>query len=127
MSSLAPAATYAAVSIATRLSAMAAPFRPAIVPGLVALLLTACQSAPVTGRSQLLIVPEETAIASSQTAYMQMLTPLQKQGKLDNDPAVTKRIVAITERLVPHAIKHLWSRTATPQQRISTLSEFLDR
>ena len=29
--------------------------------------------------------------------------------------------------LVPHAIKHLWSRTATPQQRISTLSEFLDR
>ena len=106
MPSFAPVATTAADVVAARLTAIIAPCRPAIVMGLAALLLTACQSAPVTGRSQLLIVPEETAIASSQTAYMQMLAPLQKQGKLDNDPAVTKRIVAITERLVPHAIKY---------------------
>lgn len=107
MSSLAPAAITAAVSVADRLAAIAAPCRPAILPGIAAaVLLTACQSAPVTGRSQLLIVPEETAIASSQTAYIQMLAPLQKQGKLDNDPAVTRRIVTITERLVPHAIKY---------------------
>jgi predicted Zn-dependent protease len=87
-------------------AAPAAAFRLATASLAAVLLLGACQSAPVTGRSQFLIVPEETAIAASQTAYLQMLAPLQKQGRLDNDPAVTKRILAITERLVPHAIKY---------------------
>lgn len=71
-----------------------------------AALLGACQSAPVTGRKQLLIVPEETAIASSASAYVQMLSPYEKGGKLDNDPAVTQRITTITERLIPHAIRY---------------------
>ncbi len=71
-----------------------------------AVLLSACQSAPVTGRSQFMIVPESTAIASSATAYVEMLSPIQQQGKLDNDPAVTRRIVEITERLIPPAIKY---------------------
>jgi len=98
MPGLVPAAVVTAASVA--------PCRHAVVLALAALQLTACQSVPVTGRNQFLIVPEETAIASSQTAYMQMLAPLQKQGKLDSDPAVTKRIVTITERLVPHAINY---------------------
>lgn len=100
----------AAASGAVRRTAFRVPLRPVIAPVLApvlaAVLLAACQSAPVTGRSQLLIVPEETAIASSQTAYIQMLSPLEKQGRLDNDPAITKRIVTITERLIPHAIKY---------------------
>lgn len=61
---------------------------------------------PSTGRSQFMIVPESTAIASSATAYVEMLSPIQQQGKLDNDPAVTRRIVEITERLIPPAIKY---------------------
>ncbi len=68
--------------------------------------LAACKSAPVTGRKQLMLVSEDTAIASSASAYVEMLTPYQKQGKLDNDPAVTQRIVTITERLIPHAIAY---------------------
>ena len=71
-----------------------------------ALVLAACQSAPVTGRKQLILVSEDSAIASSASAYVQMLTPYQKQGKLDNDPAVTRRITEITERLIPHAIAY---------------------
>jgi predicted Zn-dependent protease len=108
MPSLAPAAVLATLDTlaVARRAAPIVSFRMAIVPVLAAVLLAACQSAPVTGRSQFLIVPEETAIASSQTAYIQMLSPLQKQGKLDNDPAVTQRVVTITERLVPHAIKY---------------------
>jgi len=72
----------------------------------VTVFLAACKSAPVTGRKQLMLVSEDTAIASSATAYVEMLTPYQKDGKLDNDPAVTQRIVTITERLIPHAIAY---------------------
>lgn len=72
----------------------------------VTVFLAACKSAPVTGRKQLMLVSEDTAIESSASAYVAMLTPYQKQGKLDNDPAVTQRIVTITERLIPHAIAY---------------------
>jgi predicted Zn-dependent protease len=72
----------------------------------VTVFLAACKSAPVTGRKQLMLVSEDTAIESSASAYVEMLTPYQKQGKLDNDPAVTQRIVTITERLIPHAIAY---------------------
>jgi len=81
------------------------PVRAFALGGL-ALALVACQSAPVTGRKQLMLVSEDSAIASSASAYVQMLTPYEKQGKLDNDPAVTRRIVQITERLIPHAIRY---------------------
>ena len=69
-------------------------------------LLAGCQSAPVTGRKQLMLVSEDSAIASSAQAYVEMLSPLEKQGKLDNNPAVTERIVTITERLIPQAIRY---------------------
>jgi predicted Zn-dependent protease len=68
--------------------------------------LAGCQTNPVTGRKQFIVVSEEQAIASSRSAYVQMLTPYQDKGKLDNDPAVTARITAITERLIPHAIAY---------------------
>jgi predicted Zn-dependent protease len=35
-----------------------------------------------------------------------MLQPFQKNGKLDNDPVLTARIVGITERLIPPAIAY---------------------
>ncbi len=78
----------------------------AITLGATILALTACQTNPVTGRKQFIVVSEDEAIASSAQAYVQMLTPYQKAGKLDDDPAVTARIVAITERLIPPAIAY---------------------
>ena len=67
-------------------------------------LLLACATSP-TGRSQLMLVSEEQAIIASKQAYVEMLQPLAKQGKLDNDPVVTKRVQTITNRLIAEAIK----------------------
>ena len=35
-----------------------------------------------------------------------MLAPLEKEGKIDNDPALKKRVETITARIIPHAIKY---------------------
>jgi predicted Zn-dependent protease len=71
---------------------------------LVSLLAVACATSP-TGRRQLMLVSETQAINASKTAYAQTLAPLEEEGKVDNDPALTKRITAITERLVAQAVK----------------------
>ncbi len=67
-------------------------------------LLVACATSP-TGRRQLMLVSEEQAISASKEAYAQTLKPLTDEGKVDNDPALKKRITTITERLVAQAVK----------------------
>jgi predicted Zn-dependent protease len=67
------------------------------------LLLAACATSP-TGRSQLMLVSEESAINASKTAYTEMLKPFEEEGKLDNDPALKARIDRITGRLIAQAI-----------------------
>jgi predicted Zn-dependent protease len=78
------------------------------VPLLLALtvVVTACQTAPVTGRKQLMLVPESQAIQASTQAYAEILAPIQKQGKLNDDPAMKARVDKITARLVAQAIKY---------------------
>ena len=73
-----------------------------------AVLLTAagCQSNPVTGRKQLMLVSEDSAIASSKEAYAAMLQPLAKAGKIDSDQAVATRVREITGRLIAQAVKY---------------------
>ena len=66
--------------------------------------LVACQSAPVTGRKQLMLVSESQAIEASKDAYAQTLAPIQKQGKLNDDSALKARVDNITARLVAQAI-----------------------
>ena len=68
--------------------------------------LAACSSTPVTGRKQLMLVSEGDAIAASRQAYAQMIQPLQKEGKINTDPALKSRIDLITGRLVAQAIKY---------------------
>ncbi|UCH54374.1 MAG: M48 family metallopeptidase [Pseudomonadota bacterium] len=53
-----------------------------------------------------MLLPESEAITASARAYTQMLTPLAKEGRINNDVAMTERVVRITERLLPHAIKY---------------------
>ena len=69
------------------------------------LALAACQTNPITGRKQLMLVSEDSAIAASKEAYVAMLQPLEKSGKVNNDPAETARIERITGLLVAQAIK----------------------
>ena len=68
--------------------------------------LPACSTAPVTGRSQIMIVPESQAINASREAYVKMLAPIDKAGKLDNDPRLKARVDGITRRLIAQAIKY---------------------
>jgi len=71
---------------------------------LISLLLVACATSP-TGRRQLMLVSEESAISASKEAYAQTLKPLTEEGKVDNDPVLKKRVTEITERLVAQAVK----------------------
>ena len=77
--------------------------------------LSACGTSP-TGRSQLMLISPEQAIESSREAYVQTLQPLQKQGRIDSDIVVSKRVRLITGRIIaqaiilyPHTSKWEWS------------------
>ena len=72
----------------------------------VTVLVTSCQSAPVTGRKQFMLVPESQAIEASTEAYAQVLAPIQKAGKLNDNAAMKARVDKITARLVAQAIKY---------------------
>ena len=61
-----------------------------------ALSLLGCAANPVTGRSQFMLVSEESAIDASSDAYVKMLAPLDKKGKIDSDPKMTARVHEIT-------------------------------
>ncbi len=76
------------------------------VAALVLVSLAGCASAPVTGRNQFLLVPESQAINASRQAYSDTLAPLQKEGKVNNDPALRARVERITSRLIPQAIRY---------------------
>ena len=67
-------------------------------------LLVACATSP-TGRRQLMIVSEDSAIAASKQAYAEMLKPYEQKGKIDNDPVLKDRVYRITGRLIAQAIK----------------------
>lgn len=70
---------------------------------LLIILLASCATSP-TGRSQLMLVSEDQAIAYSSQAYTDTVANLRKEGKLVTDQAVTQRVQTITDRLVKQAV-----------------------
>jgi len=70
---------------------------------LLSIVLAACATSP-TGRRQLMLVSEDSAIASSAQAYVQEVGKLKQEGKLSSDAALIRRVNDITERLVAQAI-----------------------
>jgi len=54
-------------------------------------LIAGCATSP-TGRRQLMLVSEDSAINASKQAYVEMLKPYQQQGKIDNNPALKDRV-----------------------------------
>lgn len=66
--------------------------------------LAGCAANPVTGRSQLMLISGQEAVASSYQAYSAMTASLQQQSKINRDAAKVARIRAITGRLIPHAL-----------------------
>jgi len=75
----------------------------ALVSLLLVLVLAACATSP-TGRRQLMLVSEETAIAASKQQYLQTMRELGKEGKLVQDRNLLRRIDTITGRLIAQAI-----------------------
>ncbi len=75
-----------------------------LLPAIV--VVAGCQNAPVTDRKQFMLVPESQAIEASKEAYAQVLAPIQKQGKLNDNAAMKARVDKITARLVAQAIKY---------------------
>lgn len=74
-----------------------------LLTALLAAGLVACQANPISGRSQLVLVSEEQAQASSAQAYTQTLSEAQKKGKLSTDAALNNRVKRITDRLIVQA------------------------
>jgi predicted Zn-dependent protease len=67
-------------------------------------LLAACATSP-TGRRQLMLVSEDSAIASSKQAYMETVKELNDSGKLEENWVINKRVDVITGQLITEAIK----------------------
>lgn len=85
------------------------PFRPimksyVLLPLLSLALLSACTTNPMTGRSQLSLVSEKSAITQSASAYSQMVGEMAKKGQISRDPVLTKRVEDITNRLITQAM-----------------------
>jgi len=70
-----------------------------------AALLAGCQANPITGRSQLMIVPESMAVSESAAAYAQMMGQLGKKKQVEADSARAHKVRDITDRLVAQAIR----------------------
>ena len=78
----------------------------ALVPLLAACLaLAGCEANPITGRSQLMIVPESLAVSESAAAYAQMMGQLGQKKQIEADSARAHRVRDISDRLVAQAIK----------------------
>jgi len=74
-----------------------------VVIALLATVLAGCQTNPVSGRTQLVLVSEEQAQSSSAQAYAQTLSEAQKKGKLSSDAVLNNRVKRITDRLIAQA------------------------
>src|SRR5262245_1235587 len=75
------------------------------VAALLAMTAAACATSP-TGRRQLALVSEDSAIAASEEAYAMQIGELRKQGKIEPESSrVARRVEGITERLVAQAIE----------------------
>lgn len=75
-----------------------------VLPSMLCVLLAACATSP-TGRSQLMLVSEDSAIASSKQAYVSTVDELSKAGKVQKQGRTKKRVDLITGRLITEAIK----------------------
>lgn len=80
------------------------PSIPVLAALFLAALLSACATSP-TGRSQLMLVSPEVAIAESQRAYFSAMRQFQAQGKLLHDAALADEVAVVAGRVVAEAVR----------------------
>src|SRR5882762_8823838 len=69
------------------------------------LVLAGCSTNPVTGRSQLMVVPESMAITQSAAAYSSMMGGLSKKKQVETGTARADKVREITDRLIAQAVR----------------------
>jgi predicted Zn-dependent protease len=87
---------------------MSAPLRTIVVCSsflAAAMLVAGCETNPVTGRKQVMLVSENQAQEASTQAYAKTVTQARGQRKLDTNSARTARVQQITTRLVNQAVR----------------------
>src|SRR5919204_4945514 len=70
-----------------------------------ALGVAGCSTNPITGRSQLMVVPERMAITESAAAYNSMMGGLAKKKQIEPDGERVARVREITDRLIAQAVR----------------------
>jgi predicted Zn-dependent protease len=68
-------------------------------------LLAGCSTSTLTGRSQLMIVPERMAITESAAAYNQMMGQLGKKKQIESGTGRADKVREITDRLIAQAVR----------------------
>ena len=72
---------------------------------LAAVALAGCQTNQITGRSQLLMVPESMAISESANAYAQQMGDLTKKKQIEAGTARAAKVREISDRLIAQAVR----------------------
>jgi predicted Zn-dependent protease len=93
-----------------------------VLTAVVVLSLVACETTPVTGRKQLMLVSESQAISASAQAYTQTINAERQKGKVNTDPALEARVKRITGRLIPQAVRYR-PETADWQWQVVVIDE----
>lgn len=79
---------------------------PRWLPGAaLAAVLAGCAANPMTGRSQISLLPESQVVAQAAQAYSAELKPWRQKGRVNSDLAMMERVNAITNRLIYQAIR----------------------
>lgn len=74
--------------------------------GLLLVTLSGCATNPITGRSQLKLVSEQSAIKMGGQAYSSLMGREYSRGAVVGDPVVVRRIQGITDKVIAEAVKY---------------------
>jgi len=77
---------------------------PGLVLGLVAGVLVGCETAPVTGRSQLILLPESQDVEMGLTAYQQIL----QEAEISDNEELNRRVQEVGRRIAAISPRPDW-------------------
>jgi len=78
---------------------------PALLCAGAVALLSGCSANPITGRSQLMLVSEQSAIQGSASAYTNMITLQSRRKKVETGTERVERVRRITNDLIAQAVR----------------------
>ena len=91
---------------------------------MLALMVTACSTAPITGRKQLKLVSDESVVQSSVAQYNQMIGQLKTQNLLANNTEEGRRLVEIGKRVTGAVEEYLReNKFIKPSENVEKLKE----